>query len=168
VHYYPWCGCSKKCGTIPSLEISRADLDSPPESSVCLFMAPLLSRHSIIVNMLTQNYPQVKKKNRKKKTMKTKIDEKPDDEDDDVEVMEAEDRVFVLAGGAARFMPQWDKQILGPANTYKIEKSYTNPPRPLPLSRCVFFRVTICFFYNVAVATRQSLLFISPLLLKQF
>ncbi|RDW60706.1 hypothetical protein BP6252_12089 [Coleophoma cylindrospora] len=50
------------------------------------------------------------------------------DEDDHPE------RVFVLTGGTARFMPQWDGQVLGPGNTFQIEKDYENPPKPLPRS----------------------------------
>ncbi|KAF2431459.1 ribonuclease H-like protein [Tothia fuscella] len=57
--------------------------------------------------------------------------EEDDDEIDEYESAEEDDRVFVLSGGTARFMPQWDEQILGPANTYRIEKDYENPPKPL-------------------------------------
>ncbi|EPS45060.1 hypothetical protein H072_1003 [Dactylellina haptotyla CBS 200.50] len=49
-------------------------------------------------------------------------EEEPDDGDDE--------RVFVLGGAAARFMPQWDDEVLGPANTFRIEKDYNNPPKP--------------------------------------
>lgn len=54
------------------------------------------------------------------------------------------DRVFVLGEGVNRFIPQWDEQILGPANTFQIEKDYDKHPKPehlrvsdvLPCSRC--------------------------------
>lgn len=59
-------------------------------------------------------------------------------EDDDYLVTtksaEEDDRVFVLGTRVNRFMPQWDSQILGPANTYKLNQDSSNPPKPLPLS----------------------------------
>ncbi|KAH7356983.1 ribonuclease H-like domain-containing protein [Rhexocercosporidium sp. MPI-PUGE-AT-0058] len=45
-----------------------------------------------------------------------------------------DDRVFVLWGGAARFTPQWDEQVLGPANTFQIQKDEKNPPKASSLS----------------------------------
>ncbi|KAH8750628.1 ribonuclease H-like domain-containing protein [Hyaloscypha sp. PMI_1271] len=41
-------------------------------------------------------------------------------------------------------MPQWDEQVLGPANTYKIKQVYDNPPKPLPLSSIQTYHCTIC------------------------
>jgi hypothetical protein len=41
-------------------------------------------------------------------------------------------REIALVGETARFMPQWDEQIIGPQNTYKIEKE--EKTKPLPLS----------------------------------
>lgn len=60
---------------------------------------------------------------------------------DDDDGVEGPERVFVLAKSMARFIPQWDDQILGPQNTYKIEKDYDSPPKPLPLSTV---RTTYC------------------------
>ncbi|KAK0100881.1 hypothetical protein ONS95_007326 [Cadophora gregata] len=47
---------------------------------------------------------------------------------------EDNERVFILTGSTARFTPQWDEQVLGPGNTYKIQMNYDNPPKALPLS----------------------------------
>jgi hypothetical protein len=63
-----------------------------------------------------------------------------EDTEDDGE----DERVFVLGGCTARFMPQWDEQVLGPANTYKIKKDYDNPPKPLPLPSVQTHHCTIC------------------------
>jgi ribonuclease HI len=41
------------------------------------------------------------------------------------------ERVFILGTGVNRFVPQWDEQLLGPANTREIEKNYDNPPKAL-------------------------------------
>jgi hypothetical protein len=41
---------------------------------------------------------------------------------------EGDDRVFLLAGSTARFMTQWDDQILGAANAGRIGKGLDNPP----------------------------------------
>lgn len=54
--------------------------------------------------------------------------------EEDNMIMEEDDRVFVLSGSVARFIPQWDEQILGPANTYSIKKNYDSPPKPHALS----------------------------------
>ncbi|KAF3933806.1 hypothetical protein ABW20_dc0107236 [Dactylellina cionopaga] len=43
---------------------------------------------------------------------------------------ENEERVFALVGGMARFMPQWDQQILGPENTFRIKMNHDDPPKP--------------------------------------
>ncbi|CZR61514.1 uncharacterized protein PAC_11411 [Phialocephala subalpina] len=59
-------------------------------------------------------------------------DEEEDDEDDGND--EEDDRVFVLRGGVARFMPQWDHQVLGAGNAFQIKMEYDNPPKPLPRS----------------------------------
>ncbi|TVY13740.1 Ribonuclease H1 [Lachnellula arida] len=65
-------------------------------------------------------------------------------EDGDADEEEDDHRVFVLVGGAARFTPQWDEQILGPANTFRIEKDYKNPPKPLPLSSISTYHCPTC------------------------
>ena len=65
-------------------------------------------------------------------------EESEEEEDDD------EGCVFVLAGSMARFIPQWDEQILGPANTSRIEKDYENPPKPLPLSSISTYHCPTC------------------------
>ena len=63
-----------------------------------------------------------------------------DDEDEDMQDKEHfkedrnDDRVFVLGGSRARFIPQWDGQILGPANTLKISMNFDSPPKPDPPS----------------------------------
>ncbi|RDW87524.1 hypothetical protein BP5796_03218 [Coleophoma crateriformis] len=54
--------------------------------------------------------------------------------EDDSDEEDHPDRVFVLSGATARFMPQWDEQVLGPSNTLLVEKDYENPPKPLPPS----------------------------------
>ncbi|TVY42544.1 Ribonuclease H1 [Lachnellula occidentalis] len=44
----------------------------------------------------------------------------------------------------ARFTPQWDQQILGPANTIGIEKDNEKPPKPLPLSSLPIYHCSTC------------------------
>jgi ribonuclease HI len=56
----------------------------------------------------------------------SEMDEMDDEVDDDTE----DDQVFILSGGVARFVPQWDEQVLGPASTIGIHKDYDNPPPP--------------------------------------
>ncbi|TVY40021.1 Ribonuclease H1 [Lachnellula subtilissima] len=68
------------------------------------------------------------------------VDENEDEEEDD----DDDGRVFVLAGSMARFTPQWDEQILGPANTFGIEKDYKKPPKPLPLSSILTYYCPTC------------------------
>jgi ribonuclease HI len=57
---------------------------------------------------------------------------------------EEDDRVFVLGTGVNRFMPQWDEQILGPANTHKLKQDYNNPPKPLPISTLKLHQCATC------------------------
>jgi ribonuclease HI len=71
-------------------------------------------------------------------------DEAEDDDYLNMPTSAEDDRVFVLGTGENRFMPQWDEQILGPANTYKLEKDYVNPPKPLPLSTLKLHQCTTC------------------------
>ncbi|KAI0438148.1 hypothetical protein F4803DRAFT_565511 [Xylaria telfairii] len=44
---------------------------------------------------------------------------------------EDDERVFVLGTGVNRFMPQWDGELLGPANTIKLQTNYAYPPQAL-------------------------------------
>ncbi|KAI0552062.1 hypothetical protein F4679DRAFT_582125 [Xylaria curta] len=44
---------------------------------------------------------------------------------------EDDERVFILGTGVNRFMPQWDEQLLGPANTSMIERNLADTPMPL-------------------------------------
>lgn len=60
-----------------------------------------------------------------------------EEEDDD-------DRVFVLGQGVNRFMPQWDEQILGPANTIHIKENYAAPPKPQQLQDSVLLACSQC------------------------
>ncbi len=55
-----------------------------------------------------------------------------EEEDDQPETSDAADpdRVFILGGRLARFMPQWDEQLLGPANTFRLQQDYAHPPTP--------------------------------------
>ena len=57
-----------------------------------------------------------------------------EDEEEDNQPLSSDaansDRVFVLVGGVARFIPQWDQQLLGPANTFRIQQDYDHPPTP--------------------------------------
>lgn len=75
-------------------------------------------------------------------------DDRNEVEDDDHSAMptlaDEDDRVFVLGTGINRFMPQWDDQILGPANTYKLKTDYNNPPKPLPLSTLKLHQCATC------------------------
>lgn len=66
----------------------------------------------------------------------------PGEEEEEDE--EEDDRVFVLGGGVARFMPQWDEQVLGPANTFQMKQDYENPPKPLPLSKVATYHCPTC------------------------
>ncbi|KAF4636562.1 hypothetical protein G7Y89_g1525 [Cudoniella acicularis] len=73
------------------------------------------------------------------------IDDEEEDEDGDGdEGDEEDDRVFVLGGSTARFIPQWDEQILGPQNTYKITKDNENLSEPLPLSSILTYYCLTC------------------------
>ncbi|KAH6722018.1 ribonuclease H-like domain-containing protein [Leptodontidium sp. MPI-SDFR-AT-0119] len=69
------------------------------------------------------------------------LDDRYDFEDEEEE---NEDRVFILGGSAARFTPQWDEQVLGPANISQIRQDDENPPKPLPLSSLSTHYCTTC------------------------
>lgn len=60
-----------------------------------------------------------------------------DEEDDD-------DRVFVLGQGVNRFIPQWDQQLLGPANTFQIKRDYGTPPKPEHLQASALLACSEC------------------------
>jgi len=55
-----------------------------------------------------------------------------------------DDQVFILSESTARFMPQWDSQVLGPANTLALDMNHKSPPRPSPVSALDFFLCSIC------------------------
>ncbi|KAI1752352.1 hypothetical protein F4782DRAFT_530607 [Xylaria castorea] len=42
-----------------------------------------------------------------------------------------DEHVLILGTGMNRFMPPWDDQLLGPANTYQIETNYADHPKTL-------------------------------------
>ncbi|KAI0905916.1 ribonuclease H-like domain-containing protein [Ustulina deusta] len=42
---------------------------------------------------------------------------------------DGDDQVPILGPGVNRFMPQWDEEILGPADASNIQKDYNNPPK---------------------------------------
>jgi ribonuclease HI len=69
-------------------------------------------------------------------------------EDDDYPALptsaEEDDRVFVLGTGVNRFIPQWDSQILGPANTYNLKEDYDKPPKPLSVSTLKLHECATC------------------------
>ncbi|KAI0469096.1 ribonuclease H-like domain-containing protein [Xylaria cf. heliscus] len=55
------------------------------------------------------------------------VDDDYDDDDDD----DGDERVCILETGQNRFIPQWDGQLLGPANICGIETNYADPPKAL-------------------------------------
>lgn len=55
-----------------------------------------------------------------------------------------DDRVFVLGEGVNRFMPQWDEQMLGPANTFRIKQDYDTPPPPEQLQVSALLACSQC------------------------
>lgn len=76
-------------------------------------------------------------------SMDSENEEEPDDEKQDESSSSnaityrehfREDQVFILGGCMARFLPQWDEQVLGPGNTFALKKNYERPPKPLPVS----------------------------------
>lgn len=64
------------------------------------------------------------------------------EEEEEGEEEEKEVRGVVLIGEMARFIPQWDEQIIGPQNMYKIEKEVK--AKPLPLSSLKTNSCPIC------------------------
>ncbi len=73
-------------------------------------------------------------------------DENESSGSDEVEDVERsnDDQVFILCGSTARFMPQWDSQVLGPRNTFALKMNYESPPKPLPVSALEFFPCSTC------------------------
>ncbi|OWP06184.1 hypothetical protein B2J93_823 [Marssonina coronariae] len=57
---------------------------------------------------------------------------------------EKDDRVFILSGSTARFMPQWDEQIFGPSQARRYMQNYHNPPKALALSSLETQYCSIC------------------------
>ncbi|KAK6534956.1 hypothetical protein TWF281_006256 [Arthrobotrys megalospora] len=55
-----------------------------------------------------------------------------------------EQRTPVLKGGEARFIPQWDEQILGTEDARNIVRDYADPPKPTPPDELQFHPCTAC------------------------
>ncbi|KAK7755194.1 hypothetical protein SLS62_002699 [Diatrype stigma] len=71
-------------------------------------------------------------------------DEGEEEDDDDIEDDEDDDRVFILGTGVNRFMPQWDDQVLGPANTIGLNTDYKNPPEARAPDQLRFYYCNSC------------------------
>ena len=74
-------------------------------------------------------------------------DEEFDEADEEYEKDQHDEnpeQVFLMSGGTARFMPQWDEEVLGPENTFRIQKDSDNPPKPSPLSDLSFHACQEC------------------------
>ncbi|OCL02898.1 hypothetical protein AOQ84DRAFT_303827 [Glonium stellatum] len=52
--------------------------------------------------------------------------------------------VSVLSGPAARFIPQWDDQILGPSNAILLQKNHDNTPKPISPSSVMLYGCSEC------------------------
>jgi hypothetical protein len=71
-------------------------------------------------------------------------------------------REIALVGETARFMPQWDEQIIGPQNTYKIEKEEKTKPLPLQASRPIAVAPARYVPFQVIISHSPSTIHLPP------
>ena len=71
-------------------------------------------------------------------------DEENEEEEEDQEDSPPDNPV--LSGQVARFIPQWDKQIISPENVISIKKDYANLPKPSSIRSLNLHACQSCHF----------------------